>query len=360
MVKENKRLIRWRHGTLSLIAAVLSLFVIVGCSDDNDSIIENDDDENSAIILNELRTAALIDALCELDTLPNGDVTLRSRLGVVLEETTPTVYYACADSASEAEDAYRGIVSVFQESEDSPVPNNEVQYDDNRITFNEGNKARGEIARINIDVPELKDVLTDIVFISRERWPLNDTASPFNFLSLWKENSTGYYYLCVRKAEGDRGIMITFDGGWGKEWFTKYDHWQGKFYLWSGTASWEAFECLCRSMKNNSTRYSNMLNALKKDKNRNGKGEMFFTLFQSLSKGHSVTFDRNYTYKHGLWWAYNCYYVTLYKTTIYHDHSWGHWSAYYKHKKTPQRNEASHSFYFDAGFDKSGWTCIFK
>lgn len=348
MEKTNKHF--WQLA--SALMFVLIVFAMGSCHDDK--VPDQYDEEEAERIYEELKTQSLITNLCEMDTLHDGTTRYVSRWGRLLNQITPTIYYVGVESLEEAESTYFSILSALQEDADSPVTDYDIRQGNCHLSFIVENKP-DEIARIDIECPDLKEYLTSIVFIPLEHWPENDASSPFTFLSLWK-NKAGDYYLCVREAKGDRGIMITFDGGYEEEKFTTYTYWQGNFSLWKGTASIDAIECLCRALKYNNDRYSKMLAKLNAQSNRGTKGNRFISLFEK----NSVILDRNYVYSRGLWWAHYCYYLTIYKTTINSDYSWSHWGRYFKHKSTPVKDEASHSFYFEPNFDKSGWTCIFK
>lgn len=364
-----------------VVTILMSIPMFMGsCNDDDNSPNENDD-ENSARIYEELKTRALIASLCKTDTLEDGTITYSFRRGKQLYPITPTIYYIGIDSLVEAENTYFSIISVLQDSI-SPIMDYDIQQGDCHLSFVVENKP-DEIARIDIDCPALKDYLTSIVFIPLELWPEN-AATPFNYLSLWKNNE-GHYYLCVKESKGGDGIMITFDGGYEEDWFRKYDYWQGQFYLWHNTATAEAFDSFCYLLQNlKGTKYKEMLSKLSAQKDRNGRGDLLLKIFDYVSQYQEqieqtkvpsnipayfwsyfrffpelAVFDRHYTYDHGLWWAHYCYYIHLNKTKIYMDGSCTHYENYYEHKNKPTRGYPSHSFTFGPSYKKDEWSCVY-
>lgn len=330
--------------------------LITACSDDNDNSTspEEDDTEEVAQIMEKMQRQALVTAICSADTLDDGTVKYTSRYGKVLDETKPTVYYVGIERLEEAQDTWRAITSVFNESEDDVYDLSVVQHGDMNLSFSTS-EGEDEWARIDVDCPELRNTLTSIVFIPTQRWPENDMGSPFLFMSVWEKD--GRIYLCVRKAQGSQGILLTFDGGWEEDWFTRYTHWQGRFFLWKKTADAETFNCLASIMRYNSTKFEDALDVIAQ---KRGNNTLFHKLYSKLNDNYSITFDRHYTYEHHIWWAYNCYDVTLYKTTFYKNHTCAHWSVYYTRKRTPERSTWSHAVYFDQESSTKGWTCYFR
>ncbi len=343
-----------------VLAAIAFIFTLSCCSKDSD--IENqqqqeEDDFEVAQIKEEQKTMGILQGLCDIVEHEDGSIEYQPRIGKALYEITPTVYYAPVDSLEEAENTYYQLLSALNESEEQQTKDKDITQGDIHLTFNTGTSS--EIASIKIDCPRLKNVLTEIIFIPRNKWPENDFASPFLFLSIWRQTSTKHIYVCVRKAEGCKGIMLTFDGGWENDYFKKYDHWQGEFYLWLKTAQPDAFEALTGAMKFATSKFETMFSKLGQ---YNGKTyKMMNTLYRELNKNYSVTFDNSYTYGHHVWWAYNCYDVTMRKTTVYHDHTYNTWSIFYTHKQKPQKSTASHAFYFTQDFNnKQGWECLYR
>ena len=326
--------------------------LFISCGEKNDTTEEQEQEAKEASIRESLKTQGIMNALCQVDTLENGSLNYTPRLGKAIEPSTPTVYYTIGYDLNHARNMFRGIISSLNFSEGSLQEVDEIRQGNIHLTFDKATGA-GEIARINVDCPELKNVLTEIVFVTEERWPTNDKASPFNLLDIAKHN--GLFYVCVRKADSQNGTMLTLEGGCGQDWFTKYDHWQGKFWLYTNTASSTAFDNLVNLMNNQPNLYKDMCAAMKDA----GGPDVWERLFN----GDQYWFDRDYSYKHGLWCAYNCYYVDLRKTHIWKSGSTfytNHYTHHFEHKETPVRNTASSQVGFSLDFNKSDWECIYE
>ncbi|WP_281644825.1 hypothetical protein [Bacteroides zoogleoformans] len=359
---------------LQFIKMLLLLFVgftMTACRDSNDDIPSDDDTKEVTQIYQKLQRQTLLKSLCTVDTLADGTIAYTSRYGAVLDETKPTVHYVGINNISEAHAAWNGIVSVFNESESDTFEGNKVHLNDMKLSFSISENEE-EMARIEVDCPELSNSLTSIVFIPNERWPENDIGSPFLFMSFWKNKKTGLLYLCVNKAQGSRGIMLTLGGGCEEDKFRKYTHWQGEFTLWMNTADEQAFNCLANIMQCYPSRYAlalEKIGTITREFVLFGKQFTYYpyryTLFHelfNLSGDSSITFDRGHDWDYHLWRAYRCYDVTVYRTTFYPDRTCSHWRQFYTHKNTPVPTEGSHCFYFDQSFkvNPEEWECIFR
>lgn len=343
-----------------LLTAIAYMFILSSCSNDSDTEYQQpeEDDQEVAQIVEKQKTQGILQSLCDIEEHEDGSVEYQPRIGKALYEITPTVYYAPAESLEEAENTYYHLLGPLNESEEQQTKDKDITQGDIHLTFEEGTASH--IASIKVDCPRLKDILTEIVFIPSDKWPENDLASPFLFLSIWKQTSTGRIYVCVRKAQGCKGIMLTFDGGWGYDDFKKYDYWQGPFTLYTKTAQPDAFEALTGAMKYYPSKFATMFSNLEQHK----KSETYYImniLYRQLNKDRSATFDNSYTYDHHLWYLHNCYDVRMYKTTIYHDYTYSTWSTFYTHEKTPRTASPSHAFYFEPSFNtKKGWECLYR
>lgn len=329
----------------------------VSCSEDQPKDIDKTENSDSQY-LEELRTNCILASLCDIDTLNNGSVNYTPRIGKAVYEQTPTVYYTIANTVDEAEDTYRSIIAALNNDSTQTFMQREVRQGDIHLTFTEGNTT-GETARIVIDCQRLKNVLTEIVFIPEDLWPQNDNSSPFRFLGLYRYNQS--YYICVRDCRSGQGILLTFDEGYEIDEFKKYAHWQGRFYLYRKTASYEALNALARAMNNNSSRFPGMMDRLRmQDDYKVGRRGYELDLLWCNS---SATYDNSYSYDHGLWKFYNCYYVNICRTSFKSKEGIKEavqYSDYYEHDQTPQTTNPSHEVRFDYDFDKSGWTEIYK
>ena len=343
---------------------IISMAVIIALSFfscNNDDTTEKEQDAQEAAIRASLKTQGIMKALCQIDTLYSGKLNYTPRIGKVIESATPTVYYTIGYDLADARQTFQRIISPLNTNEEEPLELDEIWQGNIHLKFSESNTP-GEIARITVDCQDLKDVLTEIVFIPEERWPTNDYASPFNLGSIWKYKNR--IYVCVCDARCNVGYMLTFDGDWNKEnekeLFEEYDHWQGQFYLWKYPASSEAFYYLWHLLCYKNNLYKSMLDNMKElVENPN-------PLWESLYNDAGwYVFDNDYSYTHGLWWAYNCYYVDLNKSIIIKSPFDGSYlytknTKHYEHKETPQRSLPSHEFQFGPGTPKDGWVNIYK
>lgn len=143
-----------------------------------------------------------------------------------------------------------------------------------------------------------------------------------------------------------------------KDKFEEYDHWQGKFWLLKNPAKAEAYNHLIYIMKNFPRDYELMLARM----DAAGGPKIWSKLFNSNAY---IMFDSNYSYTHGLWWFYNCYYIDL-NTIMIHKITQGDWemiffSSHFEHDRVPNRALSSKQFNFDSNFTKSSeWECIYK
>lgn len=345
---------RWARLLTSATLVLMTSLSHTACSSDNEDNDQEEDDSKELALIRERQDAEMIlSSLCKIDSVPECTVTYSPRIGEIIYLITPTISYTIANNVSQARHVYNGIVSFMcTDSLGTAQIPTEVKRGDVHLTFSTSS-AEGEIARITVDCPRLKNVLTEIVFVPETAWPDNaDVSSPFNFASLWRQKTTGLYYICTKDAKGGNGQMLTFDGGWADDWFRKYDHWQGEFYLWDCTSTQEALTGLSDCMMYSSSKFKELKDALKNRDKNSGTYKMLEILYDER---RCVTFDRNYTYDHHVWWAFNCYDVTLYKTTFYSDYSVQHWSAFYTHDNTPQKSTPSHSFSFDRSYKRYDW-----
>jgi len=344
---------------IKVMAVAVSLPVMmVGCSDDDVPSETEDTDEEQVIF--DSKMEALLNALVVENTLEDGGE-YTSRYGIPLYSVTPTVFYVGVDALEEAESVFLDIASVLQDMEDTRVSDYEVQHGDCKLTFRTGMDS-GEVARIQVEVPDLKDVLTEIRFIQRAKWPLNDVSSPFGLLSIWQYKNTQRYYLCVRSTrEYDQGILLSFDGGWENVEVTYRTHWTGSFKLYNNTASREAFEALCRQLNQSPSQIKKGLDKLMKAKGYDGG---FLKNILEMKKDASYMFDNYYTDHTNLWWAHYSHYTHIYRSEIVNTgngvyrHNDIH--DYYKHKNKPERRNPSHEFRFYPNSSRNDWTCIFQ
>ena len=345
----------------AFLMMVMGLTLTACSKDDDDNSEQPEVDLNSPIIHEELEANMMLAGLCDIDSVPGGGtVTYTPRLGKALYSATPTIYYTIANSAEEARNIYEGIVACIRTDslDTTPYPS-DVKRSDVHLTFGAGSGV-GETGRIAVDCPRLKNVLTSVVFMTDEAWPENDTATPFNFLSLWHQKSTDRYYLCVRESKGSSGMMITWESGW---WEDKFDSdWQGVFTLYADCAKQEVYTALGNAMKFYPDKFQKMIDAMKKSNMPHTTGKTWDLLDDFWNyPSNTRYFDCDYSYSKGRWWFATNYYITVRRATV-ENRSVSLWQTYCEHDHYPLKNRGSYSFYFDNNYNnKNGdWEAIYR
>lgn len=350
------------------LIAVLGLFLSCN-NEDSPTPDGNENVDNEAVAIQlRLKRKMLLNNLCYTDSLEDGTLCYTPRHGEVLEEVTPTVRYIGVDSLVEAQNYFRTSLSLPYE-QDEDVSEEEIYnvYIDNCHLEFKKSVVPGEYARVTIDCPELKDVLTEIVFIPNALWPSNDSGSPFAYGSLWKNNENGRYYICVRDCHGGKtGIMLTFDGGWSEDWFRKYDYHQDcPFVVYYNCASYDAFSGLTDLVLHQPTKFKKMVEKL----NQQTTDSDTKRICNAILAGKWMDFNvGSHEWDKHLWWAHYCYDVTMnYFSLSLHDRlSAGEtsrtkkWNKFYTHEDTPANGEPSSSFEFRYGYNKDNWAAIYR
>ena len=198
--------------TLYVVCTLMLVLSSCGKDSDTEDQKQEVEDVEAAKTRENMKTEGIMQSLCEIIEHEDGSIEYQPRIGAAIYDVSPTIYYTTAESLEEAEGRYYNIIGALNSSLDQQIRDKEITQGDIHLKFEKGSSS--EIARIKIDCPRLKDILTEIVFIPSNKWPENDLASPFLFMSIWKQISTNHIYVCVRKSQGSKGIMLTFDGGW--------------------------------------------------------------------------------------------------------------------------------------------------
>lgn len=345
----------------------------VGCSNADEEDNSGVDEVQEAAIREELKTRGLMKELCKIDSLEDGTLKYTPCIGVAIESSRPTVYYTTANTMKEARQIFQGIISPVYVGQEEIPEVNEVRQGNIHLTFSESAES-GETAIIIVDCPELNNVLTEIVFIPEEKWPTNDFASPFTLLSGWRNKRDGRIFVCVETPQRENGIMLTFDAkegqdlskeindGYYQDWFKKYDHWQGQFFLWKNTASDKALDALAKVLTYNRDKYKNLLDRMDSIGVKSGLWKKLYNL-ESGSTAYS--FLGKYTYTTGLWRFYHCYYIDTKVRTIRRKNDGYDLDTHYEHFDhdcTPIVYNPSYSFEFNFHYkvDNDEWARFFK
>lgn len=356
---------------------ILSLFLLFGvaaCSDDDlvNETAENWTEKDEAQILDSLRCEMLVQQLCFEEKRADGTVVYTPRYGYALYSAAPTIYYVGVDSLPQAQDKWQDITAVLRDSTEERTLTNEIDVLDLHLTYTEGNE--GELARIDVDCPLLANVLTSIVFIPMGKWPANAKGSQFLLCSVWKENRTGYYYHCVRKATGQKGILLTFDGGFEQDKFhNNANHHGGDFFVWDKCAHLDAFQELAFCM----TTYKSVFLKAQEQMIKNAGGYHNLSenrryilnngfLYDNGNRFYYGTFDNVYSWynkdeKFLCFTLYTYYVVNIARAKLdYNTHKCSSWTDTYGDNQRPKVYYPSHAIYFDYNYQSDGWTCIFK
>ena len=338
---------------------MLTALTLAACSSDDDDKNNGtgEDDATEVALIQEQQLANLMmKALCKYDSLT---ATYTPRIGEAINAPTPTIYYAIANTVDEARSHYETIVGVTRtDITDSSAMPDDVRHGDIHLTF-APSSAEGEVARITVDCPRLKDVLNAIVFIPESAWPENDLVDHLGFLTAWYQPSIGIYWICVRDAKGSDGLLLTFDGGWWYDEFKKYTHHQGYFWLYTNLADAEAIKCLAEGIRNSRNKFDKMVDALGRHNSNSGT----YKILNRLKNNEYITFDLSFDWDYHLWKAYHCYDVTVYRCAITQSHAFITGSNYYTHEDTPTRCEPSHHITYERTFNPANdpdWVVIYR
>ena len=381
-----------------IIGCVCVVMTFYSCNDNDISVIKSQEElyeDSLKMYEEELCCNQLLSNLCNVDTLADGSISYVSRHGEVLEKTTPTIYYIGVNSLEEAKQYFKRSIALAPKEENLEEYRNSYKetYGDYSIEFSE-TASTTELARVKVDCPELKDIITEIVFIPCSLWPVNDVSSPFQYASVWMDEPVpGSYdmtfYICVRPCGyGQKGIMLTFDRGWGSISYDKCTYYQGKFSLYSNCASLAALNGFY-DMINEFPTNKKFKSAIDNIRNKGiewcalddpialewvWKGKYGTTDIDVIMRKINTTYDicmkaLNKEYLHfnvgspnpsnpekaeKYWWAkWRWYYlvdVTYYTMTYNSDkgrYDTSSWTTTFKEKNTPYNVWPSYSFEFD-------------
>ncbi len=317
-----------------------------------------------AIDRNNMKTEMLMSQLCEVDSTPGCyDAKYTPVRGEVLYATAPTSYYVIAFNAEHAESIYQSIVSVLQEGGMTVTMPNEVTQGDIHLRYIPGDGTDGILGRISVDCPRLKNILTTIIFITDAAYPNNDTITPCQHLSVWKQVKTGYHFICLREAKGGKGLLVTWDGGWTEKWF-KDSYWQWDFSLSDGCMHQDHYDLLVGGMIFYPDRFKSVIDVIKKDAGqKNATCQMLSDMFYHSSSNRRCVCD--YSAHMGRWWCRTNWYVDLRWVDVKDKKVYKH-SDHYEHRSWP--TDKSHSSfiieftqYDNAQFkDNTKWVALLR
>lgn len=242
-----------------LLACVLPL--VSACSNDDDNAISENETEEQGIVSNQLKHyQMMLSQFCTVDSTSAGAVVYHPRLGEAIEATQPSVYYVGVESEQEARNCFTAYFFMC-DSISGEILQDLLTVDYGSYGYVKYTPADGRSvwATVDVNLPELKDVVSKIVFIPKAKWPTN-YSSPFYPGDIVRGNN-GWLWLCVRACEGGRGILMTWDGGTKSE--TRKDHY--KLYTKvTGCAPKEAWDALAQFYYSDVAGFNKMYDEIEK------------------------------------------------------------------------------------------------
>ena len=291
------------------IAFMMMSPIFISCSDDSETQTPaNDEDEKTAA--EDLRNYEMMLAhLCEKDTLqivPH----YTPRLGEVLDNARPTVYFVGVESEKESHD-YFNIYFPKMEFTDCigvQVDATEIDYGKFGSVSYEPRDGISEWAVVNINLPELKDVITQLVFIPKAKWPTN-AYSPYNPGDVLRENNTNRIWLCVQDWNcGHDGIVLS----WDESQVTKTDrsdHYKSYTKVTNGSSSVatrEAWNALAHFYYSDPVEFCNMYDYINAQQWYKDSGCKFLGGFADNLRYHNWEDE---TFQVGEMWDHKYYWV---------------------------------------------------
>ena len=241
MIKNKRQMKRkYQLFTIVLFAAV---FAITACGDDNDGDYGGSGEElteanhwglsdaewtewlkQEALQADSMNIAYILRQLCDIEEDALGNKKYTPKYGEILDLARPGVYTLADSTAEEAEKRFWWLLpGTLADSLQTNFPGRLEYVTANGSVRYEPGDGVDALGTIYVDIPEIPEV-EKIMIIPVDYWPNNDSSSPFTIGSVWQEKSTGYKYVCVReRGGGQKGIMVTYDGGW-----SGLDYWKGR------------------------------------------------------------------------------------------------------------------------------------
>ena len=208
----------------SLLLMAVALCCWTGCSDDNDtdSKLDNDISNAASRATREdsvrIATQLVYQRLCVTDTamhikLSSGVDEFQPCYGAQLYDVTPTVRYVSANSLADARQMFitefQGAITYLNADTTAVTIRLDLGQQGYICFLPEGSD--GHVAKIEVSLKQL-DRLTEVCFLQDEAWPqnaVNSIAQGNTFLS-----TDGHNFICIKNAENQAGLMVTFDLGW--------------------------------------------------------------------------------------------------------------------------------------------------
>ena len=249
---------------LRLSFAALLAFAVASCSDDDgggqpggsgngDSVeVTGEDVSVPDSVMNKMLAQELLADLCEVDTVNDSTFTYSHRYGQ-RDEADPSVMYMKADNDSTALSFFECLVPLGEQDKVMTVGNTTTYTIPGQGSITYEYEGNGDVsARIHIDFPQIPDI-KELVFIPAGVWPYN-AVTPFRVGQMWQNGSRKY--VCIKEycGDNDKGILMTFDGGWSDDWFDGYNVHKDCASEWA----WKKMEDF---YNNNRTKFDNAVSA---------------------------------------------------------------------------------------------------
>ena len=193
----------------------LSICIYTSCNDESINMEEQEEFILPESDLNAMLEHELLSNLCYVDVINDSTFNYRLRFGHP-DDADSTIQYFKLTYEDEALSFFRSLIPIGEEKR--------WVESGNTITYTI--EATGElkysyigshdiVAKIKVDFQKIP-MIKECIFLSEHAWPYNDIASPFRRGAIYKNKNEDRNYLCLREytGENNKGIMITFDGGW--------------------------------------------------------------------------------------------------------------------------------------------------
>lgn len=235
----------------ALLLIISSAFSLCSCDEEESNRNSNTEaSENSDIktgsndfvlpdsVVNEELKQILLSNICYVDTINDSTFRYSHRYGR-RDEADSTLMYLKSNYDGDALSFFKSMLPAGEEK-NLIVNGNNITYsipNEGSITYSYEGSNDVE-ARIYVDFPEIPDI-KEIIYIPKDLWPYNDDSSPFKIGSIWKNADNNRVYVCVKEFCGnyDKGIMMTFNGGW-------KDYYYNGFNMYTECATKRAWEKL--------------------------------------------------------------------------------------------------------------------
>lgn len=225
--------------------AFIALLCMMACSkgEDDVTVLPSDDGtDEEEFFTDSMNYEHVKTLLLSADTLSPGTIKYTMRNGEMLDNARPGVYSVGIDSMQASRAFfYSYCVPVGQEQE--------VMEKEGKLIYDMGDygccsyteENRGDLmASIDIELFGVDEV-NRMEFIPKAMWP-NNEGSPFKLGDIVTDKEHGWWWLCVREwASGQKGILMTFDGGWSDE--NRSDHYKS-YTKRNGCAAQDAWDAL--------------------------------------------------------------------------------------------------------------------